>query len=448
MNKIHLGIFFTSTFLLAWHVAAGETLVVPLICASDISTYDKTVQCTVNDLIVSRNDETPTEIDTTPIELGPDRYYEIVFENSTLPHLPSQLFEQVEKLRTLKAINCGVEELQSEVFGNASYLRKLFLAHNEIEKLDATSFKGANDLGLIDLPFNKITTIEQMTFDDLTYLSYVNLSYNQIDFVDADLFKANSMLLNIDLSHNQLKNLELQLGSVTSVEASYNMIENFWMEQVEAKLNDQYYSKFYVKIFLSHNKINQFKVDKRFKVRHLSLDHNKIDDLTDLRDRLPDHIEILDLSHNEIGALSQDTFQHFYNLRNLYMHHTNLKMTDPYVFLGLVNLTELDLSFSHIETVPYNLFHNLNSIELLNLDGNNLTELHVEQMPNRVFAISLFHNNWNCEYLEKIFDQLRERNQVHVPPMMVELAENESGVATNSSSVEEQGNVNGVTCTE
>lgn len=192
--------------------------------------------------------------------------------------------------------------------------------------------------------------------------------------------------------------------------------------------------------------MNQFKIDKRFKVRHLALDHNKIVELTDLRDRLPDHVEILDLSHNDIGPLSQDTFQNLYNLRNLYIHHTQLQITDSYVFLGLVNLTELDLSFNHLESVPSNAFMNLKSIELLKLDGNSLTELDVDHFPDRVFAVSLFHNNWQCDYLEKIFDKLREHNQVHVPAM-TELEEDVQGGGSSNSSVEIT-NINGVTCTE
>lgn len=430
----------------------AETLVVPLICSPGLSTTDRTVQCIFDGVDTTENNdehEAMTLLDTTPVSLdAAENYYEITFENSTLPHLPEKLFEQVVKLRTLRACDSGVEELQEEVFGSAKHLRKLFLARNKLEKLHASSFKGAKDLGLIDMSFNNIVTIEQMTFDELKYLSYVNLSNNQIDFVDADLFKSNSMLLNIDLSNNHLKNLELQLGSVTSIDASYNMIENFWMEQVEAKLNDQYYSKFYVKIFLSHNQVHQFKVDKRFKVRHLALDHNNITDLSDLRDRLPDHIEILDMSFNDIGPLSQDTFQNLFNLRNLYIHHTQLTLTDPYVFLGLVNLTELDLSFNHLGVIPSNAFINLKSIELLKLDGNSLTELDVDHFPDRVFAVSLYHNDWQCEYLEKIFDKLREHNQVHVPPATPEFETDLIGMGNGNSSSVEVTNINGVTCTE
>lgn len=444
MKKFALKIFLITFFV---SPIFCETLVVPLICSPELSTTDRTVQCIFDGVDLTENDdEEMTVLDTTLVQLDDKNYYEIKFENSTLPHLPKKLFEQVVKLRTVRACDSGVEELQQDVFASAKHLRKLFLARNKLEKLKVTSFKGANDLGLIDLSFNHIVTIDQETFDELKYLSYVNLSHNQIDFVDADLFKANRMLLNIDLSHNQLKNLELQMGSVTSIDASHNMIENFWMEQVEAKLIDQYYSKFYVKIFLSHNQINQFKVDKRFKVRHLALDHNKVANLSDLRDWLPDHIEIIDLSFNDIGPLSQDTFQNLYNLRNLYIHHTQLQLTDPYVFLGLVNLTELDLSFNHLDTIPSSAFINLKSIELLKLDGNSLTELDVDHFPDRVFAVSLFHNNWQCDYLEKIFDKLRERNQVHVPATP-ELDTDLMGVANGNSSAEIT-NINGVTCTE
>lgn len=253
----------------------GETLVVPLICSPGVSSTDNTVQCVFDGVNLELdNDEEMTMLDTTPVLLDEENYYEIKFENSTLPHLPEKLFEQVVKLRSFRASDSGVEELHENVFASAKHLRKLYLSQNKLEKLVSTSFKGADDLGLIDLSLNKIESIEPMTFDHLRYLSYVNLSHNQMEMLDPELFKSNSMLLNIDLSHNLLKSLELQLGSVTSVDASFNMIENFSMTQAEAKLNNQYYSKFYVKIFLSHNHITQFKVDKRFKVRHLALDHN------------------------------------------------------------------------------------------------------------------------------------------------------------------------------
>lgn len=380
---------------------------------AETPTMENMLSCIVPEIDLS---EENADTNITDTDIQPEYFYEIKFENSVVPQVPVTLFEELPKLRALRVTNSSVEELQDGLFAKAKYLRKLYLDHNQLRELDDSSFQGARDLGVLELSSNLISVISRGTFEELKYLSHVNLSHNHIDFVDVDLFRNNDILHVLDLSHNQLKMLELQVCQVTSVYASHNLIQNFWMELVDVQTNRQYYSKFMIKIFADNNEISTFKIDKRFKIRHLALDHNQINDLSNFEDLVPEEIEILDLSYNKLGQIKQETFRNFYNLRTLHLAHSDIQLKDEYAFIYLMNLTELDVSYNNFHELDTKIFSNLNSIELLKVDGNNLTRFDVENLPQRVFAISLFDNAWECPYLEELFDKMRMHGKVSVPP--------------------------------
>lgn len=394
----------------------------PLVCRAIFLTCEDSSQddghsealviCTIESLEVTSED---LNISST---IHPDYFYELRFDSCKVPQLPATFFEQIEKLRTVRAPDSHIEDIQG-VFGAARHLRKLYLAGNAVKQLDGQTFGGARDLGLLDLAHNQIGHVAKEAFGELKYLSHVNLSHNQIEVLDSDLFRANQILHTLDVSFNQLKTLELHVCQLASVYAAFNQIENFEMNLVEIDIlsNRQYYSRFLVKIFVNNNDLVHFKVDKRFKVRHLGLDHNKINDLSALGERLPEQIEILDLSFNDLGSVTKDTFSSLSNLRSLYLRHSAVRFHDDFVFQSLVNLTELDLSYNHLQEFDTKLLSTLNAIELLKVDGNNLTVLDVESLPQRVFAISLFDNDWDCDYLEELFDRMRLSSKVSVPSM-------------------------------
>lgn len=394
-------------------------------------TMENLLTCIIPEVDLS---EQNADLNITDTEIQQEYFYEIKFEQSIVPHIPVVLFEELPKLRALRVSNSSVTELQDGLFMKAKYLRKIYLDNNQLRELDDSSFQGARDLGLLELSYNQISSISRGTFEELKYLSHVNLSHNQIDFVDIDLFRNNEILHVLDLSNNQLKTLELQVCQVTSVYSSHNMIQNFWMEMVDVQQNRQYYSKFMIKVFVDHNEITTFKIDKRFKIRHLALDHNLIDDLSKFEDLVPEEIEILDLSFNHLGPIKQETFRNFFNLRSLYLAHSDIQLQDEYAFVYLMNLTELDLSYNNLNEIDTKLLSNLNSIELLKIDGNNLTHFEVENLPQRVFAISLFDNAWECPYLEDLFDKMRMHGKVSVPPSFIPEPETEGQ------------EINGVTC--
>lgn len=142
------------------------------------------------------------------------------------------------------------------------------------------------------------------------------------------------------------------------------MIQNFWMEILDVQKSRQYYEKFIVKILAGHNEVSTFKIDKL---------------LSTLDELLPEQIEVLDLSYNTLGPIKQDSFRNFHNLRSLFLDHADMQLQDEYAFV-------------------YQLFSNLNLIELLEGDGNNLTRFDVENLLQKVFAVFIYDNLWTCPY--------------------------------------------------
>ena len=87
----------------------------------------------------------------------------------------------------------------------------------------------------------------------------------------------------------------------------------------------------------------------------------------------------LDLSHNNLTHLEQDTFSGNERLQTLTLSHNRIATLAPYVFPLLKHLKSIDLSHNLVDEIPRNTFENLgNSVESLKLDSNRIGSLEEE----------------------------------------------------------------------
>lgn len=133
---------------------------------------------------------------------------------------------------------------------------------------------------------------------------------------------------------------------------------------------------------------------------YLYLKHNLI---RKIPNKTFDHLNILvalDLSFNRIIAINEDSFSGLQNLQSLNLnnnvkYHVNESLSLPNnVFKHLVNLTFLDLSYNHIDSIHQYTFNGLLNLQHLKLSNNWL-----EEIPNDTFLytpslsmLDLFYN--------------------------------------------------------
>lgn len=119
------------------------------------------------------------------------------------------------------------------------------------------------------------------------------------------------------------------------------------------------------------------------------------------------------LQENSIKSLDAETFSGNTEIEAIYLDHNKLSTVEEGLFDNLTSLKRLTLASNHLSDFPSGLVHNLGRLEELYLHNNALNDLDETQLlqylPN-LREISLRNNNFNCERLEIILKNLRERN--------------------------------------
>lgn len=87
-------------------------------------------------------------------------------------------------------------------------------------------------------------------------------------------------------------------------------------------------------------------------------------------------LQVLDLSHNELRALSETAgFSRLRRLQQLYLQYNNISEIGNETFKGLVSLRQLDMANNKLEVLPKDLFSNSKELRELHLQNNSLYSL-------------------------------------------------------------------------
>ncbi|XP_070580942.1 toll-like receptor 3 [Ptychodera flava] len=128
----------------------------------------------------------------------------------------------------------------------------------------------------------------------------------------------------------------------------------------------------------------------------LILSHNSIPILTGTCFQQLPNLEYLDMSYNSVARIDQDTFRTNQKLRTILLPHNEVtKATLPYgVFNPLHNLTELNLAFNRMKTIPEDMLINTLQLKNLNLAGNQLQSVNLGKDLNlsHLKKLNISHN--------------------------------------------------------
>jgi hypothetical protein len=98
-------------------------------------------------------------------------------------------------------------------------------------------------------------------------------------------------------------------------------------------------------------------------------------DLSDISLSLPISVQTLDLSHNAIRTLKNDSFSNYLRLSTIILSHNKLEDIELNAFSGLQMLTDIDLSYNNLKTIHPQIFSSSSKLEYLSLSSNPLVNI-------------------------------------------------------------------------
>ena len=330
-------------------------------------------------------------------------------------------FSNLPHLVHLTLTQAGIKGLIGEPFLQVTRLQSLNLSHNYIQQLSAGVFNGAsNHLRFLDLSHNYLTDLSDPDLFYLPHLKYLSLASNNLNVTSwTNIFSkthavetlildgiymplAKGIMFNYlnRLSLMSLKNCNISsvdidfhyfLPSLVTLDLQWNAISEMTSLLFSNPSNLAF-------LYLDHNLIDSIPTDSLpgLNIHTLSLSFNNI-----LRVStgafLDLHIKDLNLSHNKLNLIPNDTFAsigttlHKLSLSSNNIQH-DLNITD------LTLLTDLNLSDNALSVIPESI-HYLLHLKSLDLSYNQLLTLTYDdlQLILRLDYVDLYNITWFCE---------------------------------------------------
>ena len=217
-----------------------------------------------------------------------------------------------------------------------------------------------------------ISHLESNVFNHLRWLWFLYLSNNEISHIQNGNFSGLKEFRQIDLAHNKLKYLHgykiITPQEIWVFDLSYNGI---WGIPVEFFR----YLPGLLRIYLAGNNITLYP--------------NIFENLTKLLE--------LDLRLNFISFISPGSFSYLISLDTLNLNNNELETLSAAMFedkeKALEKMTKLFLSHNKISVIAPTTFSRLHSLQVVNLEGNCLTQLEAHMFRNLKSLVELNVND-------------------------------------------------------
>ncbi|KAK8736052.1 hypothetical protein OTU49_005205 [Cherax quadricarinatus] len=283
-------------------------------------------------------------------------------------------FSSLRKLEHLSLQDNEVLALPDIFSHDVSALRYLRVSGNNLNSLHQQALRGQRQLDFLWLDRNNITVIVEGVFSDLTLLRNLHLEQNQIAIIEDNVFINMSDLRKLALSHNFLESVsERTFSGLTSLSELY--LDN---NKIKAVMRNAFQNLTSLDTLdLSGNALSIIKkeyFESELPIRQLSIDNSQISEIEEGSFEALVHLDTLSLKNNNLHKL-QESFLKLTQLRTLDLSDNSFEILDVNSLTALPNLETLDLSGCDIESIPENFFDSSMSLRSLNIGRNRLTYL-------------------------------------------------------------------------
>lgn len=249
------------------------------------------------------------------------------------------------------------------LFQNFAHIESISITYASIPAIGDSSFWPGVKLKHLDLRYNRITSLKNSEFNGLPVLEELNLSHNDISSVVSASLASLGNLVKLSLAHNKLKHLVprmfLQLSRLQHLDLSFNPLSELNAQDLKDTTSLRSLSLAGCNLFIVHSLVYQ---------------------------RLP-HLEVRAIPHCEEKKRLQTCYlKHAMNAQSFFLPLLLLLLLISFlrfslsfsltVRLRLLLTQVLDLSDNQLNNVAPDEFRSLNSLRVLNLNGNRLTIIH------------------------------------------------------------------------
>ncbi|XP_077148541.1 transforming growth factor beta activator LRRC32-like [Ranitomeya variabilis] len=334
-------------------------------------------------------------------------------ENFNIEHNHLETIENgaMDALLRLQSLNLASNRLHKHylsnkgAFGSLQSLKRLNLAHNNLDS-DMVHCYLSNITSLVnlDLPWNTIAILFSGMFDGVPRLVELNLSNNYIAEIESGTFDSLLHLRALNLAKNAITCISsFDLPQLHLLNLSSNSIRFFLSQSSQ---------KFYQlrNLDLSQNKLVRFPILPKINmVQHLNLSRNNIAELSILSNETEENLELTSW-HDTIAYL------------DLLSTVENIPQTSH-----LTNIMDLDLSYNHLTSIPWQFLSYVSSLQHVNMAENCLHdmtdafyyEMSHENRTNSITALRTLrtlhiHGNFITYIPPWLFDLLPEIEEINL----------------------------------
>ncbi|XP_063224347.1 uncharacterized protein LOC134532077 isoform X2 [Bacillus rossius redtenbacheri] len=301
-----------------------------------------------------------------------------------------EFFLQSFAITELNIQNSFMSIVSNYSFNTITEVKYLMLRSNQIKDIERHVFKNLTNLILIDLSKNEINFLHSELFIT-TQLNYLNVSHNKLVYIHPTLFMSLKKLNVIDLSNNLLISLDYKCLSYLPVLLLLNL-ENNMIGTSDYSSFEQDYTN-----MDTHDSLNYSA--KRNLQDLLKHEHEQIIDISSMQKKpelgykasLPTDgsvsihnlsLQNLNLAHNCMDKIDNETFTSTVNLIHLYLNHNLLTSINKHVFQNVIYLEKLFLHNNQLYFLEEGAFQNLGLLTFLSLHFNKLTSFDSQVLPS------------------------------------------------------------------
>lgn len=364
---------------------------------------------------------------------------------------PITVIGNYKGLRVYDLSSTGIENLSADWLENHKLLENFIASYNDLTEIPFDLFRYTPKITALDFSFNQIQAIDPGTFDNVRKLKRVRFSFNLIsglhsrlfvylpdlelvDFrnnriktIDDNLLASNRKLRSLNINGNQVKRLDCEFLLKFANSYTVNITVNTLEELKTNCANDRADMEF--RITIASNDSTNAQISNGWsewtfnkmdfsRLFHLNFTNNQYRNISALLEEANTHLLTLDLSNTFIAELNGKTLKRFAYLRELYLSRTNLSNILFGTFSHQTNLKVLDISNNELGQFDFYLFlRNFQNLEVLNLEGNDLTE--IDSLSRTYFpklnTLIISNNRLSCEYLTKFLRRWNGLKLINIP---------------------------------
>ncbi|XP_056224152.1 leucine-rich repeat-containing G-protein coupled receptor 5-like isoform X1 [Seriola aureovittata] len=319
----------------------------------------------------------------------------LMLQNNQLRSVPGETFNNLHNLQSLRLDANHISSVPIGCFSGLRSLRHLWLDDNSLTEVPVEALSDLPALQAMTLALNHISHVPDHAFSKLGRLVVLHLNNNRIVSMGTNCFHGLHSLETLDLNYNSLVEFPTavrSLGHLKELGFHSNNIQSIPEHAFTGNPS-------LITIFFYDNPIQSVgrsAFQNLPELRTLSL--NGAADLTEFPDltgtkslesltitgaritSLPSsvceqfpNLQLLDLSYNQIQTLP--SFSGCESIQKIDLHHNEIEELQENTFHGLMSLCCLDLSWNRLSTVRPNSFSALPALTKLDLSSNQLSSL-------------------------------------------------------------------------